>query len=103
MVVRSSIVAFVIALFLQGVWSALIAANLKTSPAIPWSVPVMAFLVWLAWQYLGGKWWPRNTRMVKKLVEYGNSRWNIDRVFESHYLRWVRWPGSAPARVVYPH
>ena len=44
-VVRSGIVAFVIALGLQGVWSALIIGNLKTTPAIPWSVVVIALLV----------------------------------------------------------
>ena len=58
---RSGIVAFFIALFLQGVRSALIAVNFATSPEIPWSVPVIVLLVWLAWQYLGGKWVPRST------------------------------------------
>jgi membrane protease YdiL (CAAX protease family) len=65
-VIRAGIVAFVIALVLQGVWSALIVANLKTSPAIPWSVPVIAVLVWLAWRYLGGKWWPRSTADARR-------------------------------------
>jgi membrane protease YdiL (CAAX protease family) len=31
------------------------------NPAIPWSVVVMALLLWLMWQYLGGKWWPQST------------------------------------------
>ncbi len=65
-VIRAGIVAFVIALVLQAVWSALIVANLKTSPAIPWSVPVIAVLVWFAWQYLGGKWWPRSTADARR-------------------------------------
>jgi membrane protease YdiL (CAAX protease family) len=65
-VVRSGIVAYLIALVLQAVWSALIVANLKISPAIPWSVPVIACLVWLAWQYLGGKWWPRSTAKARR-------------------------------------
>jgi membrane protease YdiL (CAAX protease family) len=64
--VRSGIAAFVIALVLQGVWSALIVANLRTSPAIPWSVPLIAFLVWIAWLYLGGKWWPRSTAEARQ-------------------------------------
>ena len=63
--VRSGIMAFFIALFLQGVWSALITVNLATSPEIPWSVPVIVLLVWLAWQYLGGKWVPRRTAEVR--------------------------------------
>jgi hypothetical protein len=53
--------AYFIALVLQGVWSALIVGNLATSPAIPWSIPVIAALVWLGWQYLDGKWWPRSS------------------------------------------
>ena len=27
-------------------WSALVALNLRAAPAVPWSVPVMAFLLW---------------------------------------------------------
>jgi len=65
-VARSGIVAFFIALFLQAVWSALIAINFATSPEIPWSVPVILLLVWLAWQYLGGKWVPRNTAGARR-------------------------------------
>ncbi len=45
----------------QGVWSALIAANLATTPAIPWAVGVMAVVLWAIWQYLDGRWWPRST------------------------------------------
>ncbi len=60
-VVQAGIASYFIALVLQSVWLALIVANLNTSPAIPWSVPAIAVLVWLAWQYLGGKWWPRST------------------------------------------
>ena len=63
--VRSAIVAYFIALVLQGVWSALIAGNLATSPAIPWSVPVIAILVWLAWQSLDGKGWPSSTSAAR--------------------------------------
>lgn len=62
----SGIVAYFIALALQRVWSALIVANLKASPSIPWSVPAIAVLVWLAWQYLGGKWWPRSTAEARR-------------------------------------
>jgi membrane protease YdiL (CAAX protease family) len=57
----SGVAAYFIALALQGVWSALIAANLASSPAIPWSVPAIAILVLLAWQYLGGKGPPHST------------------------------------------
>lgn len=44
-----------------GVWTALITSNLAASPAIPWAVAVMALVLWLMWQYLDGRWWPRST------------------------------------------
>ena len=61
LVARSAIVGVFIALFGQGVWAALVTANLGTSPEIPWAVLVMAPAIWLMWQYLGGRWWPRST------------------------------------------
>jgi hypothetical protein len=57
----SGILALVILAFGQGVWAGLLFINLRTSPAIPWAVPVMSLILWLMWQYLGGKWWPRGT------------------------------------------
>jgi len=65
LVVRSAILGVFIALFGQGVWAALITANLRTSPEIPWAVLVMAPLIWLMWQYLGGRWWPRSTAAAR--------------------------------------
>ena len=50
----------------QGVWSALIAANLATTPAIPWAVPVMIVVLWACWQYLGGRWRPRSTSIERR-------------------------------------
>jgi len=49
----------------QGIWSALIAANLSTTPAIPWAVPLMIAVLWVCWQYLGGRWWPRSTSIER--------------------------------------
>jgi Na+-transporting methylmalonyl-CoA/oxaloacetate decarboxylase beta subunit len=49
------LLAFAITTFAGGIWSALLVANLQSTPAVPWSVPVMAPLLWLAWSYLGGK------------------------------------------------
>jgi len=54
MVTWSAILAFLISGFGQGVWGVLLVGNLKTSPAFPWAVPVMALVLWLMWQYLGG-------------------------------------------------
>jgi membrane protease YdiL (CAAX protease family) len=42
-------------------WPILAGINFKLIPAIPWSVAVMAIYLWLCWQYLGGKGWPRST------------------------------------------
>jgi membrane protease YdiL (CAAX protease family) len=55
------VAALVVTVLAGGVWSALLIANLTTSPAIPWAVVVMSLLLWLGWQYLGGRWGPRST------------------------------------------
>lgn len=68
----SAILAFLILAFGQGVWGALLFGNLATTPAIPWSVAVMAVVLWLMWQYLGGKWWPRSTSETRRLCLRAN-------------------------------
>src|SRR5436305_15138534 len=50
----------------QGVWGALAFVNLKTTPAFPWAVVVMAPLLWLMWQVLGGRGWPRSTAEARR-------------------------------------
>jgi hypothetical protein len=65
-VVWTGILAFVLTVFTGGVWTALVISNLATNPAIPWAVVVMALLLWLMWQYLGGKWWPRSTSEARR-------------------------------------
>ncbi len=62
----SAILAFLILAFGQGVWGALVFSNLRATPAIPWAVAVMALLLWLMWQYLGGRWWPHSTSEVRR-------------------------------------
>jgi membrane protease YdiL (CAAX protease family) len=64
--VWSGILASLIAPLGGGVWGALLTGNLKISPAIPWAVPVMALVLWLLWQYLGGKGWPRSTANARR-------------------------------------
>jgi membrane protease YdiL (CAAX protease family) len=44
----------------------LLISNVATTPAIPWAVAVMALVLWLMWQYLGGKWWPRSTSEARR-------------------------------------
>jgi membrane protease YdiL (CAAX protease family) len=60
-IIWSAFLAFLILGIGQGIWGALLVSNLKSSPTMPWSAPAMAVLLWLIWQYLGGKWWPRST------------------------------------------
>jgi membrane protease YdiL (CAAX protease family) len=46
--------AFVLTLLPQGVWSGLLAVNLKTGIAVPWAAPVALGLLWLGWRFAGG-------------------------------------------------
>lgn len=48
------------------VWTALIVANLRTTAKIPWSVAVMALVLWGMWRYLGGAGWPRSTAETRR-------------------------------------
>ena len=58
-VVWAGVLGFMIALFGQGIWTALISANLASGVAIPWAVPLMALTLWPMWLYLDGRGWPR--------------------------------------------
>jgi hypothetical protein len=49
-----AICALAITLFAGALWAILLLTNLRTSPAIPWSVPLMALLLWAFWSYLSG-------------------------------------------------
>ena len=60
------LLAFTITIFAGGIWSALLVTNLRSSPGAPWSVPMMAFLLWLGWSYLGGRGWPRSTSEARR-------------------------------------
>ena len=65
-VVWAFILSFLIFIVGQGAWGALITSNLAKTPAIPWSVPAMAVILWLMWRYLGGKWWPARTAEARR-------------------------------------
>jgi Type II CAAX prenyl endopeptidase Rce1-like len=62
----AAIVALTIAILPQGIWSALISINLRATPAVPWAVMLMAGLLTLFWQYLGGKFPPRRTSETRR-------------------------------------
>ena len=51
----TALVALAIAFVPQGIWSALIAVNLRFSPTIPWAVVVMAILLSVTARYLRGR------------------------------------------------
>jgi membrane protease YdiL (CAAX protease family) len=55
------------------IWGALVYANLRTSPSLPWSLPAIIIVLWLTWQYLGGKGPPRSTATKRKLLLRANS------------------------------
>jgi membrane protease YdiL (CAAX protease family) len=61
-----ALLAVAITTLAGGIWTGLLITNLRTTPAVPWSVPAMALLLWLAWSYLGGKGWPRSTSEARQ-------------------------------------
>jgi membrane protease YdiL (CAAX protease family) len=63
---KSAIAAIAVTLVPQGVWSALIVANLQTVPTIPWSVVVMAGFIVVASRYLSGHWGPSSTVAARR-------------------------------------
>ncbi len=65
-VIGFGLLAFAITILAGGIWSALLVTNLRSSPTLPWSVPAMALLLWLAWGYLGGSGWPRGTSEARR-------------------------------------
>lgn len=60
-VLWAAVLALLVAGVASFVWGGLIVANVIIGPTIPWKVVVMAVVLWLLWQYLGGRWWPRST------------------------------------------
>ena len=64
--VWAGILILVLTLFVQGIWTGLVVANLKTSPGFPWAIILMALLLWLMWQYLNGKGWPQSTSEARR-------------------------------------
>lgn len=65
-VVWFGILAFFLTVGAGAIWTVLLVSNLAISPAIPWSVVLMALLLWLMWQYFGGAWGPRRTSEARR-------------------------------------
>lgn len=64
-VLWAGLLAFAILFIGQFMWGGLLLANFKTS-TIPWAVAAMALVLWLMWQYLGGRWWPQRTSEARR-------------------------------------
>lgn len=55
-------------------WAALVAANTRRQPALPWAVPLMAVYLWLYWRYLvRGAGWPRSTAEARRVNARANA------------------------------
>ena len=67
-----ALACFLLTLFPGGVWSALLAINLKTGIALPWAVPVAAILLWLGWRYAGGQGAPKRTSEARRRYRRAN-------------------------------
>ena len=52
--------------FASALWAALLLVNLETSPDVPWATAAMAVLLWLMWEYAGGRWWPSKTSLARR-------------------------------------
>jgi len=62
----AALFALALTMLAGGIWSALVVVNLETNANLPWAVPVMAVLLWIVWQYLGGRWWPTSTSQTRR-------------------------------------
>ncbi len=48
------------------IWTALLLANLKLSPAVPWAAGAMAAISLALWAWLGGAWAPKRTQTARR-------------------------------------
>ena len=53
-------------------WAALVSANIKHQPALPWAVPIMAVYLWLFWRYVRGEGWPQSTAAARRASSRAN-------------------------------
>ncbi|MEW6367572.1 MAG: type II CAAX endopeptidase family protein [Acidobacteriota bacterium] len=65
-IVQAVLTASLVSLLGSSVWSTVAYLNILHSPSIPWSVAGMAGYLWLYWQYLQGRWWPRGTAETRR-------------------------------------
>jgi membrane protease YdiL (CAAX protease family) len=68
-----ALVSLFLTLVPGGLWTGLLVANLKTGIGVPWAVPVMGGLLWLAWLYAGGRWPPAHTSEARRVYRRANA------------------------------
>lgn len=71
-IVKAALLGFAILIFGAGIWAVLVQVNLTTTPAIPWSVPAMAVVLWCLWRFLQGSFWPHRTSASRHLCMRAN-------------------------------
>ena len=71
--IRAIFFGFIILEFGTRLWSIIALANIKLSPSIPWSYPLMAIVLFLIWKYLDGKGLPKSTQKNRHLWMRANS------------------------------
>lgn len=64
-VVRAVVVGLLVLVAGNFLPQGLIAANVG-SPAVPWSAAAIAVYLWLYWQYVNGRGWPRSTSAARR-------------------------------------
>jgi membrane protease YdiL (CAAX protease family) len=68
-----ALVSLFLTLVPQGLWTGLLVANLKTGIGLPWAVPVMGGVLWLAWRYAGGAGPPARSSKARRVYRRGNA------------------------------
>ena len=64
--VRAVIVGFVILMVGEGIPSNLFFINRTLWPSVPWFALPAVLWLWMFWQYLSGRWWPRSTSEARR-------------------------------------
>jgi membrane protease YdiL (CAAX protease family) len=65
-IVWTGVFAIAFTAAMSGLWAVLLLANLRVSPALPWSILVQSLALWAAWTVLGGGWGPSGSRAARR-------------------------------------
>ena len=61
----AALASLVVAAFASITWGALLLANLRSTPSVPWSVLAMAVILSAYWRWLAGHGWPQRTTSTR--------------------------------------